>query len=260
MSEIKLIASDIDGTLLLNGAKQVSSKLTNLIRRLKKEKNILFTAASGRQYQNLRVLFAPIKDDLVYISENGCLGIYQNNIIYQKELKRDLALQIAADILATENCEVQISTPEIQYLQPKTQSFYDYMKHEAGIKVKKVKDINDIKEPILKVAVYNPVSTAHRAFLKEKYANLCSMHLGRDDWTDFTPKNTDKGIALKAIIKKLNIKSEQCMAFGDYYNDESMLKAVAHPVIMESAPEELKAMFSTTTDTVENALKKLFEK
>lgn len=260
MSEIKLIASDIDGTLLLNGEKEISAEAIALIRRLKKEKNILFMVASGRQYQNLRLLFNRIKNDIIYISENGCLGIYQNNIIYQKELKHSLALQIAADILAAKDCELQVSTPKIQYIQPKTKAFADYMHHEPGIKVKEINDINDIKEPILKVAVYNPISTAHRAFLKEKYAKLCNMHLGRDDWTDFTPLHTDKGSTLKAIIKQLNIKPKECMAFGDYYNDESMLKAVGLPVVMETSPEELKATFKTTTDTVENALKKLLEK
>ena len=258
MSDFKLIASDIDGTLILNGEQQISKTTVSLIRRLKKEKNILFIAASGRQYQNLRQLFNPIKNDIIYISENGCLGIYQNKIIYQKELKRELALKIATDILALKDCELQISTPKIQYIKPKTKAFADYMHHEAGIKVKEIADITKIKEPILKVAVYNPKSTAHRKVLQQKYGKYCNMHLGRDDWTDFTPLHTDKGTTLKAIIKHLNIKPKECIAIGDYYNDESMLKAVGCPVAMETAPEELQAIAKFTADSVENILKKIF--
>ncbi|MCI6794648.1 MAG: HAD hydrolase family protein, partial [Lachnospiraceae bacterium] len=53
MSRIKLIASDLDGTLLLNGAQKLQPQTCGLIRRLKEEKGILFLAASGRQVDNL---------------------------------------------------------------------------------------------------------------------------------------------------------------------------------------------------------------
>ena len=56
---IRLIASDLDGTLLQNGAQVLSPEIFKLIPALKK-KGIHFIAASGRQYANLRRLFAPL--------------------------------------------------------------------------------------------------------------------------------------------------------------------------------------------------------
>ena len=53
---IKLIASDIDGTLLTNHGQIVPDRTADLIRRLI-DKGIYFTAASGRQYSNLRRMF-----------------------------------------------------------------------------------------------------------------------------------------------------------------------------------------------------------
>ena len=46
---IKLIASDLDGTLLLNKAQSLPEEIFPLIRQLK-ELGIMFVAASGRQY------------------------------------------------------------------------------------------------------------------------------------------------------------------------------------------------------------------
>ena len=60
---IKLIASDLDGTILKNGAQELPEGFCELVRRLK-EKGIQFAAASGRQNYNLRLLFAPLKDDI----------------------------------------------------------------------------------------------------------------------------------------------------------------------------------------------------
>ena len=73
MSRIKLVASDLDGTLLLNGAQKLQPQTCGLIRRLREEKGILFLAASGRQVDNLERLFAPVKDEIAYLCENGCL-------------------------------------------------------------------------------------------------------------------------------------------------------------------------------------------
>ena len=72
---IKLIASDLDGTLLQNGAQELNPKVFDQIRALA-ENGIRFVAASGRQYPNLRRLFAPVQDDISYIAENGSLCIH----------------------------------------------------------------------------------------------------------------------------------------------------------------------------------------
>mgnify|MGYP001536952521 FL=1 len=59
---IKFIASDLDGTLLLNGAQKVSQELIPLIKRLN-DNGIIFCAASGRQYPNMTKLFAPVASE-----------------------------------------------------------------------------------------------------------------------------------------------------------------------------------------------------
>ena len=69
---IKLIASDLDGTLLHNGAQELSPYTIDVIRRIT-QKGIHFIAASGRQSDNERRLFAGIEDEISYIAENGSL-------------------------------------------------------------------------------------------------------------------------------------------------------------------------------------------
>ena len=54
---IHLIASDIDGTLLQGGQTRLDPALFDVIERLEQH-GIRFAAASGRQYTNLRRLFA----------------------------------------------------------------------------------------------------------------------------------------------------------------------------------------------------------
>ena len=56
---IKLVASDLDGTLLLHKAQSLPEEIFSLIRQLE-ELGIMFVAASGRQYPNMTKLFAPV--------------------------------------------------------------------------------------------------------------------------------------------------------------------------------------------------------
>ena len=86
---IKMIASDLDGTLLLNKAQSLPEEIFPLIRKLK-EMGILFVAASGRQYPNMKRMFAPVASEIAYISENGALAVDQEEVLYQDSFDRKL--------------------------------------------------------------------------------------------------------------------------------------------------------------------------
>jgi HAD superfamily hydrolase (TIGR01484 family) len=73
-SKIKLIVSDMDGTLL-DSNHTVSDSFFELFRKLQK-KNIHFAAASGRQYQSIVEKLHRIQNDITIISENGGFGKY----------------------------------------------------------------------------------------------------------------------------------------------------------------------------------------
>ena len=78
----KLIASDLDGTLLQDHARRIDEQTLQLIERCL-DAGISFAAASGRQYQNLRHLFAPVADRIDYVCENGCLVFAGNKLIHR---------------------------------------------------------------------------------------------------------------------------------------------------------------------------------
>ena len=66
---IKMICSDIDGTLLQYGRQKLEGEIFDQIRALH-DRGILFCPASGRQYTSLRLLFEPVADCCVFLCEN----------------------------------------------------------------------------------------------------------------------------------------------------------------------------------------------
>ena len=140
---LKLIASDIDGTLLQNGKRELSLQAVEQIKQLK-EMGILFAAASGRQYAVLRNLFEPVKDDIAYI----CKG----KILHKDVFERALAEEMAHSILNREDMEIIVSGEKSYYIQPKRKAFADYMLQTVKGKVAVVDDIFKVKEDILKIS------------------------------------------------------------------------------------------------------------
>ena len=117
---IQLVVSDIDGTLLQDGANAIPPAIFEQIARLK-ERGIRFCPASGRQYTSLRKLFAPVADQLYYLCENGAV-VYgpgaPGPILSRTEMDRDLSLELCREILAHPRCEVLISGANTSYLCP----------------------------------------------------------------------------------------------------------------------------------------------
>lgn len=149
---IKLVASDLDGTLLLNGAQSVEDSMFETIGKLL-DRGILFAPASGRQMTSLKRLFAPVAEELVYISENGALVSYKGKTIAKTPMKRELALEIIEDVLAQEYCEVLVSGEKTAYIKPKTKEYHDRMTKVVNYHTTLVSDFSEIQEDILKVAV-----------------------------------------------------------------------------------------------------------
>lgn len=64
---IKLIVSDVDGTLVEDGSADINPELFEVILKLR-EKGIQFAIASGRPWSSVEHTFDPVKKKIFYIS------------------------------------------------------------------------------------------------------------------------------------------------------------------------------------------------
>ena len=89
---IRLIATDLDGTLLEKGG-ALPEGFYDVAEELKKL-GILLVAASGRQYDNLRRKFQPIAREMGFVCENGGLNAVGREIVSIHPMDRAAALGI----------------------------------------------------------------------------------------------------------------------------------------------------------------------
>ena len=72
LEKIRLVCTDVDGTLVEEGKGNLNPEYYAQIRRLKK-KGIRFAVVSGRNYESARPLFEPVLEDILFINDNGAV-------------------------------------------------------------------------------------------------------------------------------------------------------------------------------------------
>ena len=261
MPKIKLIASDLDGTLLLNGAQSCDPELFPLIEQLA-EKGIFFVAASGRQYQSLQRLFAPVKDKIMYLCENGALVMYMNEVLVKKQFDDSLAMNICNAVIADKDCEIVISGERTCYLVPKSPDFVTHVREVMGNNVTVIKTPELIEEPIIKIAYFTEADK--QAAVTERFKKLfagteCELMTSGNRWVDFVAHGTGKGEALEVIGDRLGILPEEMAAFGDNENDRSMMKFVGQPYLMKKCNPTMEDIKAKRCAKVEEALKEILK-
>ena len=256
---IKLIASDLDGTLLRDGAQELSPRAVQLIRELTK-KGIRFVAASGRQYDSERHIFREIKDDISYISDNGSLCIHQGEVISCGTIPDDLVLRIIDEVRKNPEYEILISRPEASYIEEGNPRFEEYMRNVMNFNMRTVKNIKDVELPVMKIAVANLGTDDNMEYLnhlKELFGREIKAVTSGTIWIDFITPGCSKGKALRTMMELFDVKPEECMAFGDEYNDVEMLETAAHSYAMADAAPGIAEHAAHITDSVEDVLEEV---
>lgn len=256
---LKLIASDIDGTLLPEGGKTLNPEIYDIILELKKH-HIQFVAASGRQLSSMQLLFAPIADQISYICENGAICMHEGQLYITCEFERDFATRIIEKVEKMPNCKLAISTPKTQYIKSGDPDFYEYMSKHLNYHTTPIDSFQDIKEPIIKLAFWNSVnneeSLLHARSIFEKEIRVVTSG---NQWIDFIPFHANKGTALKFLLEKINLTPDEAISFGDQQNDIEMLDYTKTSYVMAHSKPEIQAHATHITDSVAKTLRELLK-
>ncbi|WP_053020021.1 Cof-type HAD-IIB family hydrolase [Staphylococcus haemolyticus] len=273
---IKLIATDMDGTLL-NAAHEISQENVDAIK-FAQSQGITVAIATGRAFYETNTPVAETDLSVPYICLNGAEVRDESfNIMNTSNLNHELVERIKS-ILDKDDVYYQIYTNRGIYTEDPTKDLDIYLdiakqagqeadveKIKQGIQkridngtlkvVNSYEEIEDIPgELIMKVLAFNPDLEKINAIGAELSAipSLAVSSSSRGN-LEITHSDAQKGIALESIANQLNIDLKDIMALGDNLNDVSMLERVGYPVAVENAMPEVKAVAKYVTDTNENS-------
>ena len=248
---IKIIFCDMDGTLLTSEG-NLPDGFGETMAELKR-RNVIFAPASGRRYGSLLRLFGEYRDDFVFIAENGTMIMHKDAELFSCSIGYDNALKILGI------CENLGNILRVYCGKKDAYILRDQDKPEFHAELEKyfthrsiVDTFEEITDIPIKLSLFDPLGNTKKN-IYDKILTVCEsvqVILSSDYWVDVMPLFISKGSAVKTIQQIMNIKPEECAAFGDYLNDYEMLEAVDYSFAMANAHPDLKkiAKFETASN------------
>ena len=235
---IKLIATDMDGTLLKSN-NEIQDGFYDVFHNLK-EKDIIFAAASGRQYYNLLERFKGLDNNMMFIAENGTFVVYRGEELIVNSLDKEIALELIKVGRTIENSYIILCGKNSAYIESRDERLIEQTeKYYARYEV--VEDLTKVEDDILKVTICDfsgSEGNSNKYF--DDYRDKAQICVSGEIWLDMMAKGVNKGLAIKKIQEKLGIKHEETMVFGDYLNDLEMMDSAYHSYAMDNAHDDLK--------------------
>ena len=262
LSQIKLVATDMDGTLL-NSNHEVSNLFFELFHELKKH-DILFVAASGRPHYSIVDKLNSIKDDIIIVAENGGLVTKQDTLLLSTPIKRDNLSQVEVLVDSNHHIHPIFCTKSRAYFKSASNGHIKLLS-EYYPTFTVIDSINDIKEDIFKIALYHAEDSEKYIYpLIKQFEPEYKIKISGKHWLDISDDLANKGHAIELLQKKYNILNDETLAFGDYNNDIEMLKLATYSFAMENAHPNVKNISNYKTKSndafgVEHILEKLIE-
>ena len=241
LSGIKLVVVDMDGTLL-NSRHEVSHRFFDLYDELR-NKDVLFAAASGRQYDSIIDKLQPLGKEITVIAENGGFAVHRGKEFVSTPLERHHKDLILKELDAINDVHPVLCSKFAAFLSPRSELFLEQLA-EYYTHFQVIDNLSDFEGEVMKIAVYHDLgSEAHiYPYVKHLEGEL-KVKVSGECWVDVSHPNANKGYALNILQQKLKISPAETLVFGDYNNDLEMLAlsefsfamANAHPNVIKAA-------------------------
>ena len=247
----KLIAIDIDGTLL-NSNGELTERTKEIIKKVT-NKNVKVVLTSGRVTKSVQNIADKISADKYIICDNGAsiYDIAEDKTIWSKKIDKNIVIDLV-NICLENNIYYMVFTDKeiiVKDLKHMALAFY-LQRHNCNdeatgineIKYGGIDYISKIDEPIRRIVVCDQDRVIYNSIVNKlkKYDEvdlLAAPHISnkiinkgnekiilRYSYAEILPKDTNKWVAIKELIKNIGIKEEEVMAIGDNFNDIAMIQ------------------------------------
>ena len=248
---IKLIATDMDGTLLDPKGQVDLPRLEKLLDQLE-ERGIRFVIATGNEIHRVKQLLGHLTERVVLIVANGA-RIFEGNQLLQAQTWDDDMVNRALEFFKGRECQDQFvvtsmnggfvkegtvftelenfMTPEMIELFYQRMNFVEELESHLFGGVLKMSLVVGEERSDSVLEEINQLFNGHVQAVSSGYGCIDILQTG-----------IHKAWGLQELLKRWDIKAEEIMAFGDSENDVEMLQLAGIAYAMENADDKAKAV------------------
>lgn len=257
---IKLVATDIDGTILIpegNFTNEVKSCIKGLC-----EQGIKVVLVTGRMNAAAKLIAEDLGLNTPVVSYQGGLITMGDKVLYERYLTESQTERVL-DWAKKEGIHINLYNNDILYSESESYEVKRYCNNlHTHYKIKDFKDIKKIKINKLLAIDYNHPEKIDR-FEKELPEIFPDLYIVKSTpyFLEFSNKEASKSCAVRFLQQYWGLNNEEILTIGDQNNDIALLKAGGIKIAMGNATEELKSIADYVTDSVyENGFVRAMEK
>jgi len=247
--EIKIVATDMDGTLLDPRGQLDLPRLEKILDKLD-HRGVRFVIATGNEVHRMRQLLGHLAERVVLVVANGA-RIFENNELLQAQTWDDAMVDRALAYFKGRECQDQFvvtamnggfvkegtvfteldkfMTPEMIEKLYQRMNFVDEFDPNLFGGVLKMSMVVGEKRSESVLQEINDLFDGHVRAVSSGYGCI-----------DILQDGIHKAWGLVELLKRWNLKPEQITAFGDSENDIEMLELAGISYAMENAEEAVK--------------------
>lgn len=248
---VKLIATDMDGTLLTS-KKELPPDFDDTLDMLGR-KNVRFVIASGRSYSALKVTFPNHTDRMEFICDNGAYIVIGGKTDKVSIIPKETVAEIISECRKLDGVTPVLCAMNGTYFDSCIPGLYGEISR-FYMNFSQVDDLLKVNDDVFKIAVcdaHGPISNSFPAMSK-LFGSKLSLAVSGPMWMDIMNSGINKGAALREIQSRLGISYGETMAFGDYFNDTELLKNAFYSYAMANAHPDMFSIARYKADTNDN--------
>ena len=242
---IKLVAIDIDGTLL-NSQKEITPAVFEAIQDAKKA-GVKVVIATGRPLSGVQKILDQLQltetgDYVITFNGGLVLDVGSGEIISQETLSYEDYLEI--EYLAR-TLDIPMHASAREGIFTANRNIGKYTVHEsilvdAPIFYRTPEEMREIQ--IVKTMLIDEPDKLDKAIpnIPADFATRFNVGKSAAFYYEICPKDGNKGTAIRRLAERLGLSMSETMAIGDQENDRPMLEVVGTPVVMENGNPKTK--------------------
>ena len=247
MPEVKLIAIDLDDTLLRTDLTISTRAKTAIFSAAKK--GISVTLATGRMFATAIPFANDLKLNLPLITYQGALVKYADGrLVYHKPLSQQIARELVSFILPY-GYHLNVYMNDELYMDkdsPEGRRYVATSKVPVHLEKNLVDNISIDPSKLLVIADEQRLDAL--AFdIKYTFGDSVNITKSSRYFLEIGHPEATKGLALKGLADSLGIGADEVMAIGDSWNDLDMLAYAGFSVAMENAVPDIKKIAKYVT-------------
>lgn len=246
----RLAAFDLDGTLL-NSKHVLSQENCEALQQLASN-DILVVLVSGRMHRSIQPISDQIGLENPIISYNGGMVKHATTgeVYHHTPVPADYAMAIVDDC-ATQNLHINFCLNDELFVSERNK-WSELYETRTGVPATPIGDLQQLAgETPTKLLIIHPPEKLPRLLdrFKSVYARKLYVTQTQPEYIEFMNPEVTKGRALTALAKQFKIPIDSVVAFGDSYNDESLLKTAGFGIAMGNAVPPIKECADHVTAT-----------